>query len=110
DIEALAHRLLPALAAAVGTDFAVSVVPCTSQIGSGALPAEQIASAGLACRATNARGSSRALLRLAAAFRALPVPAIGRIEDQTLIFDLRCLEDEAGFVRNVAALNLGGDA
>jgi L-seryl-tRNA(Ser) seleniumtransferase len=79
-----------------------------SQIGSGALPAERIASAGLACRAANARASGRALLRLAAAFRALPVPVIGRIEDQALIFDLRCLEDEAGFVRNLAAL--GGDA
>jgi len=108
-IEALALRLLPHVAAAIGTDFTVSAVPCTSQIGSGALPAEQIASAGLACRTGNERGSGRAILRLAAAFRALPVPVIGRIEDQALIFDLRCLEDEVDFVRNLAPLNLGGD-
>jgi L-seryl-tRNA(Ser) seleniumtransferase len=110
EIEALAHRLLPIVAAPVGTNFTFSVIPCTSQIGSGALPAEQIASAGLACRAASARGSGRALLHLAAAFRKLPVPVIGRIEDQSLIFDLRCLEDEAGFVRNLAALNLAEDA
>jgi L-seryl-tRNA(Ser) seleniumtransferase len=29
------------------------------------------------------------------------VPVIGRIADQALIFDLRCLEDEAGFVKNL---------
>jgi L-seryl-tRNA(Ser) seleniumtransferase len=45
---------------------------------------------------------------MAAAFRALPIPVIGRIEDQALIFDLRCLEDEAGFVRNLAALKRVG--
>jgi L-seryl-tRNA(Ser) seleniumtransferase len=109
DIEALAHRLLPAVAAAVGTDYTVTVIACTSQIGSGALPTEQIASAGLACRSAGARGSGRALLRLAAAFRALAVPVIGRIEDHALIFDLRCLEDEARFVGNLAALNLAED-
>jgi L-seryl-tRNA(Ser) seleniumtransferase len=109
DIEALARRLVAAVAAAIGEEFKVAVVPCSSQIGSGALPTARIASAGLACRAAGGRGSGRALLRLAAAFRSLPVPVIGRIEDQALIFDLRCLEDEAGFIRNLAALNASGD-
>ncbi|MFN3658716.1 MAG: L-seryl-tRNA(Sec) selenium transferase [Pseudolabrys sp.] len=104
EIAALAKRLAQAVAAALGDVFAVEVVSCASQIGSGALPQETIASAGLACRAQNARGGGRALLALAAALRALPVPVIGRIEDQALILDLRCLEDEAGFVRNLAAL------
>jgi L-seryl-tRNA(Ser) seleniumtransferase len=110
EIEALARRLMPAMTAAVGAGFKVAVVPCASQIGSGALPAEQIASAGLACRAAGARGSGRAVLALAAAFRGLPVPVIGRIEDQALIFDLRCLEDEAGFVRNLSELQPVGCA
>jgi L-seryl-tRNA(Ser) seleniumtransferase len=40
------------------------------------------------------------------AFRRLPVPVVGRIEDRALIFDLRCLEDEKGFVANLASLDL----
>lgn len=108
EIEAMAQRLAPALAAATGEGFAAEVVSCMSQIGSGALPQETIASAGLACRACNANGEGRALLALAAALRALPVPVIGRIEDQALVLDLRCLEDEAAFVRNLSALQLSG--
>jgi L-seryl-tRNA(Ser) seleniumtransferase len=48
------------------------------------------------------------LLALAAAFRELPVPVIGRIEDQAFILDMRCLEDEQGFVRNLAMLKIAG--
>ena len=99
-IEALAHRLAPALAARLGSGFTVAVVACTSQIGSGALPLEAVASAGLAIRPADARGAGRALSTLAAALRRLRIPVIGRIEDQSLILDLRCLEDEAGFVAN----------
>jgi L-seryl-tRNA(Ser) seleniumtransferase len=65
---------------------------------------EKIASAGIACQPTRARGGGNALIDLAAAFRNLPVPIIGRIEKHALIFDLRCLEDEAGFARNLAAM------
>ena len=66
-------------------------------------------SAGLAIRPRTARGAGRALDRLAAAFRHLPVPVIGRIEDGAQILDLRCLEDEAAFTVNFAALDLGDD-
>jgi L-seryl-tRNA(Ser) seleniumtransferase len=107
-IEALAHRLAPALAARLGSGFTVGVVACTSQIGSGALPLEAVASAGLAIRPADARGAGRALSTLAAALRRLRIPVIGRIEDQSLILDLRCLEDEAGFVANLTCLALEG--
>jgi L-seryl-tRNA(Ser) seleniumtransferase len=52
------------------------------------------------------RGSSAALDRMARAFRALPIPVIGRIQDGALIFDLRCLEDEIGFAGQLSALNV----
>jgi L-seryl-tRNA(Ser) seleniumtransferase len=50
------------------------------------------------------RGEGGALEKLAAAFRALPVPVIGRIEDGALVLDLRCMEDEAGFVAQLSCL------
>jgi L-seryl-tRNA(Ser) seleniumtransferase len=37
--------------------------------------------------------------------RKLPIPVIGRIEDNALIFDLRCLEDGDKFVANLAKLD-----
>jgi len=69
----------------------VRVVDCESEVGSGAAPRQRIPSAGLALRP----GTTR----LAAAFRALPVPVIGRLQDGAFVVDLRCLEadDEARF-------------
>ena len=65
---------------------------CASQIGSGALPVETVPSAGLAIRPTDARAAAARSNALAAALRRLPVPVIGRIEEQALVLDLRCLE------------------
>jgi L-seryl-tRNA(Ser) seleniumtransferase len=97
EIEAVARHVAPALAAALSDGFTVDVIACQSQIGSGALPVETIASAALAIRGGG-------LDKLAARLRALPVPVIGRIERQALLLDLRCLDDEAAFVANLAAL------
>jgi len=108
-IKAMAHRLLPIVAAKLEARFNVEVIACASQIGSGALPLETVPSAGLAIRPCAARGAGRALGRLAAAFRRLPVPVIGRVEDGAQIFDLRCLEDEVAFAENLATLDLGDD-
>jgi L-seryl-tRNA(Ser) seleniumtransferase len=107
-IKVAAERLLPIVAAKLGDAFTVEVVTCASQIGSGALPLESIASAGLAIRPRATRGAGHALARLAAALRRLPIPVVGRIEDGALILDLRCLEDETAFVSNFAGLDLEG--
>ena len=45
---------------------------------------------------------------IARAFRELPVPVIGRMQDGALIFDLRCLEDETAFVDQLPVFNLQG--
>jgi L-seryl-tRNA(Ser) seleniumtransferase len=108
-IKSVAQRLLPIVAAKLGSSFDVEIIACASQIGSGALPLEAVPSAGLAIRPRAPRGAGRALERLAAALRNLPVPVIGRVEDGAQILDLRCLEDEAAFAANFAALDLGGD-
>jgi L-seryl-tRNA(Ser) seleniumtransferase len=106
EIDALARRLLPAIGTKLGGAYAIEVIACASEIGSGALPLETVPSAGLAIRARAARGSGRALAALATALRRLPIPVIGRIEDGALRLDLRCLDDEAGFLANLARLDL----
>jgi L-seryl-tRNA(Ser) seleniumtransferase len=103
DIRAVAERMKPVLAAALGTGFTVEVADCASQIGSGALPLEGIPSAGLAIRPAGGRGS--AVNALSSALRRLPVPVVGHIADQALVLDMRCLENEAAFVRNLSALD-----
>ena len=104
DIAAMAHRLAPVAAARLGEAFTVGVTACASQIGSGALPLETVQSSGLAIRSAG-RGSGKALSALAGALCRLPIPVIGRIEDRALVLDLRCLEDEAGFIANLAAFD-----
>jgi L-seryl-tRNA(Ser) seleniumtransferase len=108
DIETVANRLLAPIAVAVGENYEVTVVACASQIGSGALPLETIPSAGIAIRSVTGRGSGQALQALAADLRRLPIPIIGRIEDQTIILDLRCLENEDRFTANLARLEPAG--
>jgi L-seryl-tRNA(Ser) seleniumtransferase len=107
EIAAQAKRLQPAAQAAVGTLATVAVAPCSSQIGSGALPVERLPSVALVFR-PSAKKPGRTLLALEAAFRALPQPVIGHIRDDAYHLDLRCLEakDEASFVAQLAALKL----
>ena len=96
EIRAQAERLRPRVQEALGGKSSVEAIACESQIGSGALPTQRIASAGLAIRP----GSER----LAAAFRRLPVPVVGRIHQGVFLLDLRCLQDEAGFVAQLQRL------
>jgi L-seryl-tRNA(Ser) seleniumtransferase len=99
DIAAQARRVLDLVAAMAGPDFTVEVCACNSQIGSGALPLATIPSAGLAIRARKRGGM---LEKLSARMRALHVPVIGRIEDDALKLDLRCLVDEDTFLVEMA--------
>ena len=106
EIEAQARRVRPALAARLGGGWSVEVVPCRSQIGSGALPVDRLPSAGLRCAPGPGakRGRSSKPQALAAALRALPTPVIGRVHDGALTLDLRCLDDEAGFLAQLDGL------
>jgi L-seryl-tRNA(Ser) seleniumtransferase len=103
EIEIQANRLLPLVAKSLGEFFTVDVCACESQIGSGALPLDTIASAGLVIRTQNGSG---ALDRLAAALRGLRRPVIGRIADDGLTLDLRCLTDEQAFISVLSELNV----
>ena len=103
EIRAVADRVAAALSAHCGAGVAVTVVPCASQIGSGSRPVDLLPSAAVALRVPG----GRALASLAKAFRQLPTPVIGRLHDGALLFDLRCLEDEAGFIGQLDRLALG---
>ncbi len=106
DIQAQAERLLPAIAAAVAGVAQARIIACSSQIGSGALPVEALPSAGIALAPRAKRKSGAAAL--STAFRALPLPVIGRIRDGDFILDLRCLDDEAGFLAQLDQLQPQG--
>ncbi|KSV66975.1 hypothetical protein N183_32495 [Sinorhizobium sp. Sb3] len=104
EVRQQAERLSHLVGRAVNGAFKVSVIDCGSQIGSGALPLVTVPSAGLALASSS--GSGRMLAELAAALRRLPMPVIGRIERGSLILDLRCLEDEEGFIAHLSHLDL----
>ena len=101
DIEAVAARLRPAVAAAFGDAAAVTQVAVKSQIGSGSLPVDLLPSAALSIRPAGKRANPE---KIAAQLRALPVPVIGRIHDGALLLDLRCLDDEPEFLAQLQQL------
>lgn len=99
DIRAQAERLLPALRKALGGGADIGVEAVRGQIGSGALPVDLLESCALAMR-------GKRLDQLADAFRRLPIPVIGRIADDTLLLDLRTLDDEAAFTSQLGQLDV----
>jgi L-seryl-tRNA(Ser) seleniumtransferase len=107
EVRALAERIRPVIALAAGEQSAVTVEPCASQIGSGALPAQALPSACIAIRpAKPGKGEGRFLTAVETAFRELPTAVIGRVNDGAFRLDMRCLEDEAGFVAQLGRLAL----
>ena len=46
------------------------------------------------------------MTKIAEAFRALPAPVIGRVQDSAFLLDLRCLEDEAAFTAQLGKIDL----
>lgn len=97
DIRRTAETLVSALATWAGSDFSTDVCEVSSQIGSGSLPLERLPSAALRLRSNspNKRQRSRHLRELAERLRRLPQPVIGRIADDSLLLDCRCVEHPA---------------
>ena len=107
EMERAAERIMPALAQALGAAFLVRPGAVHSQIGSGSLPVEVLPSAGLVIRyRPEGKGRGRALTALGDALRALPIPVLGRIADDSLILDLRTLTDEVAFIAQLPRLRL----
>lgn len=104
DIAACAERLCAPVAAALAGVAEVAVIPCRSQIGSGAQPVDLLDSRGLAITPRADGPSASAIARM---FRQLPLPVIGRIHQGAFILDLRCLEDEGPFLAQLGRLGAG---
>ena len=94
EIRAQAERLLPIFARVIGAELTAGIEQVRGQIGSGALPVDLLPSFALSAR-------GHGLNRLADRLRGLPIPVIGRIEHDALLLDLRTLDDEAAFARQL---------
>lgn len=105
-MRAQADTLLPLLQAVLGSAYVVASEAMKSQIGSGALPVDQLPSFGLAIRSAPGSRASNPLGTLEQRLRGLPCPVIGRIAQDTLWLDLRCLESahQAAFVAQLDEL------
>jgi L-seryl-tRNA(Ser) seleniumtransferase len=105
EIREACNRLAAPFRSALGERFSVSVEDCASQIGSGSMPVERLASSALVVRPVG-KASGRVVESVERRFRALPIPVIGRIADGALWLDARCLlpKDEPAFLENLTAL------
>lgn len=108
DIHRQTQGLLQPVTDALGGDYKVQAVPMFSQIGSGAMPVDLLPSYGLRIQYAGGGRSGRRLQALQESLRALPRPVLGRVADDALWLDMRCLEssDQAEFRAQLAELNV----
>lgn len=106
-----AARILPVIVAVLEkARLRVTTASVQSQIGSGSLPVERLPSVAL-CLAGADRTGERNVVLLERKLRGLRTPVIGRVQDKSLLLDLRCLrvDQEGDLVRALseAAAHIG---
>ena len=102
DIRRQAGRVLVAIKEQLPEPYRVNIVDCSSQIGSGALPVENLSSVAIAI--DTPCGKNSFVEQLATAMRRLPRPVVGRIHNRQLLLDLRCLDCESIFIEQLPEL------
>jgi len=95
EIEEIARRALPSLTSALGPGFRVSIQDATSQIGSGALPTDEIPT-----KAIVVEHDFLGAHRIAGRFRQARPPIIGRVKDDVFVLDARTIWDPLDLVPN----------
>ena len=98
EIRATGGQLLPNLQAALGVEFQIQLEDSTAQIGSGALPTEELPT--VVVSIAHPKFSANAI---AQKFRAADPPIIGRINDDRFLLDLRCIFDANDLVPKFTA-------
>ena len=93
DMEAIAAQAIPLLRKALDDEFSITVGDAMAQIGSGALPEEELPSKVIAIR-----HPSLSAEKIAARFRDAEPPILGRIHDETFLLDLRGISDATQLV------------
>ncbi|MEK7210882.1 MAG: L-seryl-tRNA(Sec) selenium transferase, partial [Candidatus Binatota bacterium] len=97
EIEEMGAQLLPMLQKVLGEGFRLSLEDSASQIGSGALPTEEISTKVIAIDHPGIGAE-----RIAQKFRAAKPPIIGRIKDSRFLLDLRTIFDPEDLIPNFA--------
>ena len=106
DIYEVAEKLYASIKSKISNIAEVKIIKCKSQIGSGSLPVELLPSYGVEISAKNLKRNSNKLLQsISKKFRELPIPVIGRLSKNSLIFDCRCLEDTTLIIKQLEKIN-----
>jgi L-seryl-tRNA(Ser) seleniumtransferase len=105
EIRELGNAVLPRLRHALGEQFTLTLEDSTAQIGSGALPTEELPTVVIAIRhkALGARS-------VAEKFRAALPPIIGRINDDVFLLDLRNIFDPQDVIPKFVESTRNGSA
>jgi L-seryl-tRNA(Ser) seleniumtransferase len=92
EMKQIALRARDILSERLGAEFQCEIIESTSQIGSGALPTEELRT--IAIRVTHATISANSIAEI---FRRARPPIIGRVTDDGFQLDLRTIDDPAVF-------------
>jgi L-seryl-tRNA(Ser) seleniumtransferase len=95
EIREFGEAVLPKLQATLGDGFRLMLEESTSQIGSGALPTEELPTIAIAVA-----HKSLSAARIAEQFRSASPPIIGRIKDDRFLLDLRTIFDPQELLSN----------
>ncbi len=108
-IQQTAQVVLPVMQERLAGQAAVGLRPCLSQIGSGSLPVDLLPSLCIAIAPLQkGRGEGAWLKKIEQAFRDLPIPVVGRINEGAFCLDMRCLESglTTEFIEQLGRLSL----
>ena len=96
EVRAMGQSVLPKLETALDKDFQLALQDSTSQIGSGALPTEELPT--VVITVAHPKRSANAIAKQ---FRQADPPIIGRIQDDKFLLDLRTIFDAEDLVPNL---------